>query len=131
MANVTAREVARHHPQGERAVFAESGTASIPAMAEALVHFIQTRDDLAGVISTGGAGGTALALPAMQALPLGVPKVMVSTASIATHAGTSDVCLMHSSSGDPSLQEQVLANASHALAGMIEHPARYLKTLTF
>jgi ABC-type branched-subunit amino acid transport system ATPase component len=131
MANVTAREVARHHPQGERAVFTGTGTASIPAMAEAFVHFIQTRDDLAGVISTGGAGGTALVLPAMQALPLGVPKVMVSTADTATDMSTRDICLMHSSSDDRGTHEQVLTNASHALAGMIEHPPRHLKINTF
>ena len=107
MANVTAREVARHHPQGERGVFTENGTASIPAMAEAFARFIQTRDDQAGVISTGGAGGAALVLPAMQALPLGVPKVMVSTAGIATDTGTSGVCLMHSTSDDRATHEQV------------------------
>jgi ABC-type branched-subunit amino acid transport system ATPase component len=128
MANVTAREVARHHPQGERAVFTEAGAASIPAMAEAFAFFIQTRDDLAGVISTGGASGAALVLPAMQALPLGVPKVMVTTAAA---IGTSDICLMHSASDDPGIHEQVLTNASHALAGMIEHPPRHLKTLNF
>jgi ABC-type branched-subunit amino acid transport system ATPase component len=131
MANVTAREVARHHPQGERAVFAENGMASIPAMAEAFANFVQTRDDLAGVISTGGTGGTALVLPAMQALPLGVPKVMVSSTDTATNTGTSDICLMHSASTEPGIHEQVLTNASHALAGMIEHPARHLNTLTF
>ena len=131
MANVTAREVARHHPQGERAVFTESGTASVPAMAEAFACFILTQDDLAGVISTGGAGGAALVLKGMQALPLGVPKVMVATAGTAADTGTSDVCLMHSSSDDRGIHEQVLTNAGHALAGMIEHPARHLKTNTF
>jgi ABC-type branched-subunit amino acid transport system ATPase component len=128
MANVTAREVARHHPQGERAVFAENGSASIPAMAEAFAFFIQTRDDLAGVISTGGANGAELVLPALLALPLGVPKVMVATVAV---AGTGELCLMHSISDDPGLHEQVLTNAGHALGGMIEHPPRHLKTLSF
>jgi uncharacterized protein (UPF0261 family) len=73
----------------------------------------------------------------MRALPLGVPKMLVCTA-VASDAridlGRSDILLMHSvahAKGAQGINEQVLGNASHALAGMIEHPARHIKTLTF
>ena len=48
-------------------------------MAEAFARFALSRDDLGGMIGLGGSGGTALVTPAMRALPVGVPKVMVST----------------------------------------------------
>jgi len=57
--------------------------------------------------------------------------VLVSTAGTAADTGASDICLMQSASDDPGIREQVLTNASHALVGMIEHPARHLNTLTF
>ena len=59
-------------------------------MALAFERFVRTRRDLGGLISAGGSGGTALATQAMRALPIGVPKVMVSTMAIAaTRAPTS------------------------------------------
>ena len=137
MANISAREVARHHPQGERAVFTGDGHASVPAMAEAFEHFVLTRDDLAGVISAGGAGGALLANRGMRALPPGLPKVMVSTVTTGdtgVERGMGDICLLQAVTDPTGMQiinEQVLGNASHALAGMIEHPARPFKNLTF
>ena len=78
--SVPPREVARHHPE-RRAAPCSPATAArrSTAMADAFARFIRTRRDLGGIISAGGSGGTALATPAMRALPIGVPKVMVST----------------------------------------------------
>ena len=77
-ASVHPREVARHHPQGEAAVFSGDRGSAVSAMALAFEHFVRTRRDLGGIISAGGSGGTSLATPAMRALPIGCPKVMVS-----------------------------------------------------
>ena len=60
-------------------VFTGDRGSAVTAMAEAFAVFVTTRSDLAGLISAGGSGATALATPAMQRLPVGVPKVMVST----------------------------------------------------
>ncbi|MEA2781462.1 MAG: hypothetical protein QOK29_3006, partial [Rhodospirillaceae bacterium] len=126
-ADVGAAEVARHHPGGARAVFTGDRGASVTAMAEAFQRFILLRRDLGGLISAGGSGGTALATPAMRGLPVGVPKVMLSTVAsgnVKDYVGPSDICMMYSVtdvSGINRISEQVLANAAHALAGMIAH----------
>jgi uncharacterized protein (UPF0261 family)/ABC-type branched-subunit amino acid transport system ATPase component len=131
MASVHPREVARCHPRGERAVFTGERGSAVTEMALALEHFIARRRDLGGIVSAGGSGNTALAAPAMRRLPIGVPKVMVSTVAsgdVKPYVGPSDICMMYSVtdvSGINRISERVLANAAHALAGMIAHaPAR-------
>jgi uncharacterized protein (UPF0261 family) len=127
-ASVHPREVARHHPQGESAVFSGDRGSAVTAMATAFEHFIRTRRDVGGIVSAGGSGGTSLATPAMRALPVGVPKVMVSTMASGDtrpYVGPSDICMMYSVTdvqGINRISEKVLANAAHALAGMITHP---------
>jgi uncharacterized protein (UPF0261 family)/ABC-type branched-subunit amino acid transport system ATPase component len=126
-ANVHPREVARHHPGGERAVFTGDRGSAVTAMAAAFEHFVLGRRDLGGIVSAGGSGGTALATRAMRALPVGVPKVMVSTVAsgdVRPYVGPSDICMMYSVtdvSGINRISEKVLANAAHALAGMVAH----------
>ena len=127
-ASVHPREVARHHPEGEGAVFTGDRGSAVGAMAVAFEHFLRTRRDLGGVIGAGGSGGTALVTRAMRALPIGVPKVMVSTMASGDtrpYVGPSDICMLYSItdvSGINRISEKVLANAAHALAGMIANP---------
>jgi uncharacterized protein (UPF0261 family) len=127
-ASVHPREVARHHPDGEGAVFTNDRGSSVSAMAVAFERFVLTRRDVGGLIGAGGSGGTTLATRAMRALPIGVPKVMVSTMASGDtrpYVGPSDICMMYSItdvSGINRISEKVLANAAHALAGMIAHP---------
>ncbi len=121
------REVARHHPKGERAVFTGDRGSAVSEMAVAFEQFVARRRDLGGLISAGGSGGTALATRAMRGLPIGVPKVMVSTVAsgdVKPYVGPSDICMMYSVTdvaGINRISERVLANAAHALAGMIAH----------
>ncbi len=127
-ASVHPREVARHHPQGEAAVFSGDRGSAVTGMALAFENFVRTRRDLGGIISAGGSGGTSLATPAMRALPIGCPKVMVSTMASGDtrpYVGPSDICMMYSVTdvqGINRISEKVLGNAAHALAGMIAHP---------
>jgi uncharacterized protein (UPF0261 family)/ABC-type branched-subunit amino acid transport system ATPase component len=127
-ASVHPREVARHHPQGESAVFSNDRGSATAAMAIAFEAFLATRRDLGGVISAGGSGGTSMATQGMRALPIGVPKVMVSTMASGDtrpYVGPSDICMMYSVTdvqGIHRISELVLANAANALAGMIAHP---------
>jgi uncharacterized protein (UPF0261 family)/ABC-type branched-subunit amino acid transport system ATPase component len=126
-AMVHPREVARHHPRGERAIFTGDRGSAVSEMAVAFAHFLEKRRDLGGIISAGGSGGTALATRAMRRLPIGVPKVMVSTVAsgdVKPYVGPADICMMYSVtdvSGINRISERVLANAAHALAGMISH----------
>ena len=127
-AAVHPREVARHHPGGEAAVFSGDRGSAVTAMALAFERFVMTRSDVGGLLSAGGSGGTSLATAGMRALPVGVPKMMVSTMASGDtrpYVGPSDICMMYSVTdvqGIHRISEQVLANAAHALAGMIAHP---------
>ena len=127
-ASVHPREVARHHPGGEAAVFSGDRGSAVMAMALAFETFVRARSDLSGLIGAGGSGGTSLATAGMRALPIGVPKVMVSTMASGDtrpYVGPSDICMMYSVTdvqGIHRISAQVLANAAHALAGMITHP---------
>jgi len=126
-ADVTPREVAATHPDGEGAVFSDDRGAAVAAMAEAFVRFVAKRGDIGGMIGLGGSGGTALITPAMRALPIGTPKVMVSTVAsgnTAPYVGPSDICMMYSVTdvaGINQISRRVLGNAAHALAGMLAH----------
>jgi uncharacterized protein (UPF0261 family)/ABC-type branched-subunit amino acid transport system ATPase component len=127
-ASVHPREVARHHPQGESAVFSNDRGSATAAMALAFEAFLATRRDLGGILSAGGSGGTSMATQGMRSLPIGVPKMMVSTMASGDtrpYVGPSDICMMYSVTdvqGIHRISERVLANAAHALAGMIAHP---------
>jgi uncharacterized protein (UPF0261 family) len=124
-ADIGPGEVARHHPRGAGAVFTGDRGTAVAAMAEAFERFIASRRDLGGVISAAGSGGTAMATRGMQALPVGVPKVMVSTVAsgdVGPYVGPADICMMYSVTdiqGLNRISERVLSNAAHALAGMI------------
>ena len=127
-ADVAPREVAACHPGSAAAVFSDDRGAAIAAMAEALAAFMATRDDVGGAIGAGGSGGTALISPALRALPIGTPKVLVSTVAsgnVAPYVGPADICMMYSVTdvqGLNSISRRVLGNAAHALAGMMLHP---------
>ncbi|MBP1890765.1 uncharacterized protein (UPF0261 family) [Clostridium moniliforme] len=79
-----------------------------------------------GIISFGGTGGTSLVTPAMRALPIGVPKVMVSTVAsgnTAQYIGTSDIIMMPSIvdvAGLNSISTKIFTNAVFAIAGMVK-----------
>jgi uncharacterized protein (UPF0261 family) len=88
---------------------------------------------ICGVLGLGGAQGTEICTYAMRALPLGVPKVMVSTVAsgitpFGIYTGTRDLTIMHSVvdiMGLNSLTRRILANAAGAVCGMaaVEAPA--------
>jgi uncharacterized protein (UPF0261 family) len=124
-ADVSPREVATHHPDGASAVFGDNRGRAIAGMAEAFARFVMTRDDVGGMIGLGGSGGTALITPAMRALPVGLPKVMVSTVAsgnVGPYVGPADICMMYSVTdvaGINRISRRVLGNAAHALAGML------------
>jgi uncharacterized protein (UPF0261 family)/ABC-type branched-subunit amino acid transport system ATPase component len=129
-ADIGPREVAGNHPRGAAAVFTNDRGTSVAAMAEAFERFMRTRRDVGGIISAGGSGGTTMATAGMRALPVGTPKLMVSTVAssdVARYVGPSDISMMYSVTdvqGINAISEQVLSNAAHALAGMIGHRLR-------
>jgi uncharacterized protein (UPF0261 family) len=79
---------------------------------------------LQGVLGLGGSAGTTIGTAAMRALPLGVPKLMVSTlaaGAVGHFVGTADVAMLHSVvdiAGLNRISRTVLARAAQAMAGM-------------
>lgn len=127
-ADVPATQVATYHPEGPGAVFADDRGTAVAAMTRALELFAAARsEDIDGVLGLGGSGGTALVTPAMRALPVGTPKLMVSTVAsgdVAPYVGPSDIAMLHAVTdvaGLNRISRQVLGNAAHAVAGMAAH----------
>lgn len=129
---ISAAEIAARHPQGESAVFCGDRGAAIAAMTDAFERFARAQDDLGALLGVGGSGGTAIITRAMRALPIGVPKVMVSTmasGNVAGYVGTSDITMVYSVTdlaGLNRISRRVLGNAAHALAGMMLHVLPHL-----
>lgn len=125
-ADVSSRLVAAHHPDGAQAVFeVKDRGAAVIAMTDALSRFIDTRRDVGGIIGLGGSGGTSIITPAMRKLPIGVPKIMVSTLAagdVGPFVGVHDVTMMFpvtDIAGLNRISRVILGNAAHALAGMM------------
>lgn len=129
--DVAAASVAARHPRGAAAVLGTSDRgAAVSAMGEAFANFITTRDDIAGIIGIGGGGGTSIITQGMRALPLGLPKIMVSTLAsgdVAPYVDVSDIIMMPSVTdfaGLNRLSRVILYNAAQAIAGMAKSPAK-------
>jgi uncharacterized protein (UPF0261 family) len=92
---------------------------------EKLIPRLYAEGKFDGIISLGGTGGTSLVTPGMRALPIGVPKVMVSTVAsgnVQQYVGTSDIVMMPSIvdvSGLNSISTKIFTNAALAIAGMV------------
>jgi uncharacterized protein (UPF0261 family) len=103
----------------------EAVTAMAGASAQLLLELVEA-GRIHGVISLGGGGGTAISTTAMRALPIGFPKVMVSTlaaGNVAPYVGTKDIVMMPSIvevSGINRLSRLLLARAAGAICGMVE-----------
>ncbi|MFF4422737.1 Tm-1-like ATP-binding domain-containing protein [Streptomyces sp. NPDC001549] len=98
--------------------------------AEATLLRLHAEGRLHGVLAIGGSGGTSIATRAMRALPLGVPKLMVSSMAsgdVRPYVGSSDITMMYSVvdiAGINSISAPVLANAVAAITGMARAYAR-------
>ena len=128
--DVSAAQVADHHLDGAAAVMKNTDRgAAIAAMARAFEAYVRQADWIGGMIGAGGSGGTALVAPAMRALAIGLPKVLVSTVAsgnVAGYIGASDINMVYSVTdiqGINRISSRILGNAAHAMAGMMQHAA--------
>jgi uncharacterized protein (UPF0261 family) len=93
--------------------------------APALVAKLAAEGKIDGIISLGGGGGTAIGTAAMRALPLGFPKLMVSTlaaGNVAPYLGTKDITMMPSIAdvaGLNRLSRVIFTRAAGAICGMV------------
>jgi uncharacterized protein (UPF0261 family) len=102
---------------------------TVTAMAKgatAMLTDLVAEQRIDGVISLGGGGGTAIATAAMRALPVGFPKLMVSTlasGNTAQYVGVKDIVMMPSIvdvAGINRISRQILTRAAGAICGMVE-----------
>jgi uncharacterized protein (UPF0261 family) len=114
----TLEEAANQSARGQAiAIMAKGGTRVVLELAQ------QGRID--GILGLGGTGGTTLVTEIMRALPLGFPKLMVSTVASGDtrpYVGTSDITMMYSVldiAGINKFSSRILANAAGAIAGMV------------
>ena len=100
----------------------------VVAISEAVPIFVaqlQADGKIDGIISLGGGGGTAIGTAAMRALPIGFPKLMVSTlasGNTAHYVGTKDIVMMPSIvdvAGLNSISRRLFAQAAGAICGMV------------
>jgi uncharacterized protein (UPF0261 family) len=92
----------------------------------AIVQDLLAQGRLHGIVSIGGGQGTSIGTAAMRALPVGIPKLMLSTVAsgnfqFGPYVGTKDICMMHSITdvlGLNAISRPILRNAANAIAGM-------------
>jgi len=136
-ADVPAHQVAAYHPRGASGVFTGDRGESVAGMTLAFERWIKRQSGIAGIIGAGGSGGTAMVAPAMRALSVGIPKVMISTIAsgdVRQYVGPADILMMHSVADVQGLNvitRDVLSNGSHALVGMVKarRPSRHATAL--
>jgi uncharacterized protein (UPF0261 family)/ABC-type branched-subunit amino acid transport system ATPase component len=124
--DVPAQEIALHHSRGGSGVFGSDRGASVTAMADAFARWLRWQSNIAGIISAGGSGGASLVAPGMRELPVGVPKLIISSVAsgdVGPYVGPADIAMMYSVTdvqGLNSISRTVLANGANALAGMVK-----------
>src|SRR5476651_1780363 len=115
-------DIAELAARGDRGAAVEAMAAG----AEEVIRGLYAAGRLDAILALGGSGGSAIATRAMRALPVGVPKVMVSTVASGDtrpYVGAVDVTMMYSVvdiSGVNRVSARIMANAAGAIAGMVE-----------
>lgn len=131
--NVSREQILASLSQRSVDVVATDRGQAISQMSDALREFLLQQlkaGRVGGVIGIGGSGGTSLITAAMRALPIGLPKLMVSTVAsgnVAPYVDCSDIMMMYSVvdvAGLNVVSKVVLRNAANAMAGMVKFEQR-------
>lgn len=123
---IPARQVAALGPPG--LLEGSDRGLAMAGMAEAFARFAPTLTDIDGMVGIGGGGGTAMVTAGMRALPIGLPKLMVSTLAsgdVAPYVGIADIVMMPAITdlaGLNRISREVLANAAYAVTAMSRRP---------
>ena len=106
----------------------DRGTAVVAMIEGAAVIAKRIEPGIAGIIGMGGSAGTNIGTSAMRALPIGIPKIMVSSVvagDVKPYGQGKDICFLYSVvdiSGINAFSAQILTNAAYAVAGMARAP---------
>jgi uncharacterized protein (UPF0261 family) len=121
LAETTIEVVRKNADRGEAVTKAAEGAAR-------LAHEAYARGEVSGILGLGGSAGTTIATAAMKALPLGVPKVMLSTLAsgmVRQFVGDKDIFMLNSVVdilGINRVSREVLSQAARAMAGLVKYP---------
>src|SRR5439155_9200611 len=134
--DVTRREVAEASGADvERLAAARDRSGALEAMgrgAAEIVRRLYAEGRLDGIAGLGGTGGSSVATAAMRALPLGTPKLMVSSVAprdLRPYVGITDLTMMYAVTdiaGINRISARTFSNAAAAIAGMAEAEAAAL-----
>jgi uncharacterized protein (UPF0261 family) len=128
-ADLTLADLVARNDRGAAVTAATLGATRLVAEAHA-------RKEVAGVLALGGSAGTAIGTSAMRALPIGVPKVMVSTVAsgqVRPYVGDKDILMLNSVVDILSLSrisQTILGAAARAMAGLVLFPDEAAATAT-
>ena len=117
-ADVRIADLAATHDRGQAVTHMAAGAARV------LADLFQ-QGKIGGAIAIGGSGNATIACTAMQALPIGAPKLMVTTVAAGDtrpYIGATDITMMYSVvdiAGINRLSRRILANAAHAISAMV------------
>lgn len=121
LAGVSLEQVREKADRGDAVTAAAAGAAALARAAYA-------SGDLIGVLGLGGSAGTTIATSAMRVLPLGIPKVMLSTLASGTvrqFVGDKDIFMLNAVvdiAGINRISREILSQAARAMAGLINNP---------
>src|SRR5688572_29117448 len=121
LAETTIDAVRKRADRGEAVTKAAAGAARLARDAYA-------RGEVSGILGLGGSAGTTIATAAMRALPLGVPKVMISTLAsgmVRQFVGDKDIFMLNSVvdiAGINRVSREVLSQGARAMAGLVTYP---------
>ncbi|MDA9394735.1 ABC transporter permease [Bradyrhizobium sp. CCBAU 45394] len=124
--DVSAQEIALNHGRGGSAVFGPDRGAAVTAMADAFANWLRRQGNIAGVITAGGSGAASLVAPGMRTLPVGVPKLIISSVAsgdVGPYVGPADITMMYSVTdvqGLNAISRAVLSNGANAIAGTVK-----------
>jgi uncharacterized protein (UPF0261 family) len=99
-----------------------------------IVKALYDQGEVGGIISLGGSGGSSIAAHVMQQLPVGLPKILVSTmgaGDVSPYVGVKDIMMMYSIvdvAGLNNILREILTNAGLAMAGIVKNKKEIVKS---
>ncbi len=126
--DIDASQIAKFEESSPLAI--DDRGSAVAGMARAFAAFIKTRSDIAAIVGIGGGGGTSIVTAGMRQLPIGLPKLMVSTLAsgdTAPYVDISDIVMMPAVAdlaGLNRISRMVLAQAAAAITAMASAETR-------
>lgn len=102
--------------------------------AAAVIQKLYEKGEVGGIISLGGSGGTTIGSYVMQRLPVGLPKIIVSTMAagdVSPYVGVKDIMMLYSIvdvAGLNNILREILTNAALAIAGIVKNKKEIAKS---